>query len=49
LPAETRIGDTAVNANVGAIRELPLSHVSARAIEALCFLMLDICDLEMLI
>jgi len=47
---EIRTGDIAVNSGLGIIGavEIVRSHVSARAIEAVCRLMLDSLDLETL-
>jgi hypothetical protein len=47
---EVRTGDIAVNSGLGIIGavEIVRSHVSARAIEAVCRLMLDSLDLETL-
>jgi hypothetical protein len=49
-PEETRTGDIVVNSGLGTIGavEIVRSHVSARAIEAVCRLMSDSLDLETL-
>jgi hypothetical protein len=50
LAQEIRPGDATMNAGLGAARtaEVFLSHVNARAIEAVCFLMVDSLDFETL-
>jgi cell shape-determining protein MreC len=50
MPEEIRTGDEVVNSDLGAAqpRDVFLSHVSARAIEAVCLLMVDSLDLETL-
>jgi hypothetical protein len=51
VPEEIRTDDVVVNADPGAAepREVFFSHVSARAIEAICLLMVNSLDLETLI
>jgi hypothetical protein len=48
VPEEIRTGDVVVNADLGSTesREVFFSHVSARAIEARCLLMVNSLDLE---
>ena len=50
VSAEMRTGDRTVNSDFGATEaaEILRSHVSARAIEAVCRLMFDSLDLETL-
>ena len=50
LAEELRTGDVVVNSNPGTMpaAEVFLSHVSARAIEAVCLLMIASLDLETL-
>ena len=50
IPEEIRAGDVVVNSDPGAAQaaDVFLSHVSARAIEAVCLLMVDSLDLETL-
>ena|SRR5215471_1479105 len=50
ISEEIRAGDVMVNSDLGAAQpgEVVLSHVSARAIEAVCLLMVDSLDLETL-
>ena len=50
MPDEMRTEDVVVKSALGAAlpRDVFLSHVSARAIEAVCLLMLDSFDLETL-
>jgi hypothetical protein len=49
-PEEIRAGDMVVNADLGPMQSAEVfNHVSARAIEAVCLLMVSALDLETLI